>query len=302
MNPIFVVGCQRSGSTMLGAILGTHSKVSAIPEAQFIADCVPESPSNMAAILAQIQSHYRFKIWNYTLPDLPKNISSYPELIRWLVTCYAAEVNHKRHMAFWVDHQPGHIKHICKLAKQFPQLKVVHIIRDGRAVANSLIPLDWGPNSIHRAAYYWQQRLAYGLALKEFLPQAYFSIKYEDILLKPEQSIQSLCDFIGLDYEPNMLSGTGFKVPKFTQSQHALVGNGVNAKRIDSWVNQLSCREVEIFESVTGDLLSYLGYEKISNTARGMTMLERVKLDVLHLIKGLTNKVQFQKRVKRSIG
>jgi len=57
-----------------------------------------------------------------------------------------------------------------------------------------------------------------------------------------------------------MIGGTGFKVPQYTQKQHSLIGRNPDSKRVTAWKTSLTHRQVEIFESIAGKLLSDLGY------------------------------------------
>jgi hypothetical protein len=303
MEPIVIVGCQRSGSTMLGAMLGTHSKIVAIPEAQFFVDCMPDNADVIADsndIESSIKGHYRFKIWNYELPISYLGNAKYAKFFKWFIAGYAQDI-HKKKPDAWVDHQPGHVKHIAKIKEFFPNVKVIHVLRDGRAVANSIIPLDWGPNSINRAAYFWEQRVGYGLAVQRYLgEESCMTIRYEDIILDPQSSVKTLCNFLGFEYEDSMLSASGLKVPEFTVKQHSLVGGILSRERISGWQKELPKREVEIFEGLTGDLLTYLGYEKLyPKGVAKLSIPERVLNDAKHIYKSLMNSYHFKQRVKK---
>lgn len=304
-EPIFVVGCQRSGTTFLSSILSAHHNIKAIPEGQFFIDCMPPDISNINVenLLLKIENHYRFKIWNSKLPNIEKNFINYSDFVRAFIYTYLSQFQSEKAMAatkYWVDHQPGHVRHLAKLHKIFPNCKVIILIRDGRAIANSIMPLDWGPNSITRAAYYWEQRLAHSFAAKQYLGNQAIIVRYEDILSESKVTIGNICNFLDVPFESNMLNANGFSVPKFTKEQHNLVGNGIVRNRIDSWKDSLSQREIEVFESLTDDILLMLGYEKHSTQAVRLKMHERMKYDALHVFRSLTNKIKFRRRFKNS--
>jgi hypothetical protein len=304
LEPVFVVGCQRSGSTMLGAMLGGSPEVVTIPEAQFVADLLPaEGPAavlDLAGVIDRIEGHYRFRIWQYDLAGRrPSGRGSFADAVRWLVRDYA--VHHGRPDArLWVDHQPGHVRYLARLAAVFPKLKAIHLVRDGRAVAASLMPLDWGPNTINRAAYFWQQRLALGFAAERWLGPARSAFtRYEDVVGKPETELRRLADFIGVAYGPELVAGEGLEVPAFTRGQHALVGRAPDRRRIDGWRTQLSRREVEIFESISGDLLDYLGYERVTpGVPEPLRGAEQARIEVANFALKYLNQLKFRRRVK----
>src|SRR5262249_378723 len=148
--------------------------------------------------------------------------------------------------------------------QHFPDAKFIHIVRDGRAVAASMLPLDWGPNEIFTAARSWQRQLSYGfIAAAALGPERLLNIRYEDLVEMPEQTMRRIASFLDIEFVPGMLSSTGLKLPKFTRYQHQLIGAPPQLERVESWRRTLSRREIEIFESVVGDLLPLLGYQPV---------------------------------------
>jgi hypothetical protein len=283
-RPVFVVGCQRSGSTLLGAMLGSHPDMVCLPEAQFISDLMPpgppDAPVDPAAVIDAVERHWRFQVWEWDLagrrPAHGECPATYRGALEWLVRTYDGDTKSGA-STVWVEQQPGHVRALRDLVRHFPDLKAIHIVRDGRAVAASLLPLDWGPNDILPAATFWEQRVARGYAAAAFLgPDQLMHIRYEDIVRDPEAAMRRCADFIGVDFEPAMVNSTGLRLPRFTEHQHNLVGSMPNPKRIDAWRGKLKPREIEIFEATCGDLLRYLGYETAAAQPRPVSLLEKL--------------------------
>lgn len=261
---IFVGGCGRSGTTLLGSMLGSHSRCICPPESHF-----KTTPFRMGlwsgdhidprAALRVIRMHWRFKLWRleFDPEDAPGN--SYVDLLHWLVHAYA-EANGLTGDV-WVDHTPENINYASTLLQVFPDAQVVHLIRDGRAVANSIMPLDWGPNTVIEAASWWKEIVGQGLALEDtFPPDRIVRVRYEDLVFEPEATVSQLCDALRLDYEPKMLTASGFHPPGYTVGQHSMIGKRPDAGRATRWKQALTPRQIEIFESQAGDLLRDLGY------------------------------------------
>ena len=142
--------------------------------------------------------------------------------------------------------------------------------------------VDWGPNTANAAAYWWINRVAHGLAAEShFGPQRVRRVRYEDLVLEPQATLQAICSFLEIDFEPAMLTGSGFRVPKHAASIHPYVGSAPNAKRIQAWQQELSARQIEIFESVAGQFLTCLGYDlKFGLHARPVSTVEMVRLGI----------------------
>jgi len=301
MEPIFIVGCQRSGTTMLGSLLGAARNVVAIPEAQFVADLAPADPAargELSEMLGRIERHYRFRIWKHRLDGRqPQGGGTHADAVRWLVADYAAAQGCPEPI-HWIDHQPGHVREIERLAAHFPNLRVIHMVRDGRAVAASILPLDWGPNRIHSAANFWAQRVAMGLALRNYLgEERWHQVRYEDVLTDPHGQLRRICGFLGIDYEPSMIEANGFRVPDFTRQQHSLVGQRPDRSRLDGWRTTLSPRQVEIFEALVGPLLTYLGYGRDHDCPRLPGFREKLMMTAADQWLALVNRRAFRKRV-----
>ncbi len=282
--PVFIVGCGRSGSTMLGAMIGAHPDIICIPEGQFIVDLMPPGDSSRevdpVAIIDRIVKHWRFRVWDFDLgrrrPPRYDVQPTYRAAIEWLVRQYARSVN-RPSPHIWVDQAPGHETHIWKLLQHFTDAKFIHIVRDGRAVAASIMPLDWGPNEIYSAARKWKERVGYGYVAGAALgPERVLHVRYEDVVERTEPTMQRVAHFLGVRFTPEMLSPTGLRLPSFTRHQHRLIGTPPQSDRTAGWRKTLSQRDIEIFESVVGDLLPLLGYRPVFGLeAKPLTFLER---------------------------
>ena len=304
MRPVFIVGCQRSGSTMLGAMLGAHPGIVCIPEAQFVVDLMPRggpaTTINPADIIDAVAKHWRFRIWEFDLGDGRPTAGEAPSFrgaIEWLAREYAKSLG-RQSAKIWVDQQPGHANHLWKLLQHFPNAKIIHIVRDGRAVAASIMPLDWGPNDIYGAARYWQQQLTYGYAAGAvFGPERVLHVRYEDVVEGPEPTMRRIADHVDVDFAASMLTTTGLKLPRFTRHQHQLIGAPLRADRVASWSRILSRREIEIFESVVGDLLPLLGYRPVfGDMPRPPTLPEKTRFRLHNEIRKAVNALRFRLR------
>ncbi len=268
-DPIFAGGCSRSGTTLLGAMLGAHPRCVAIPEAQFLPECRGavargEVAPCERAVYGWVRRHPRFRRWRFD-PD-PAGLSAAEDpqatarVMRWLAGRWAAEQG-KPGAELWVDHTPTHLRWGETLRRLFPTARFIHLVRDGRGVAASLMTLPWGPCDPASAARFWARAQADGLALESHLGDGVLRVRFEDLLGAPEAALTRIAAHAGVAYDPAMLAADGFQPTPAGRAQHRLIGRPPDASRAEAWRSKLSAREVEIFESVAGDLLSHLGYE-----------------------------------------
>lgn len=284
---------------MLGAMLGGHPNVVTVPESQWLIHAVnmamaSEGPCDAAKVIRKITKNWRFRWWDLQideqalLHDLPveAGVPCVAEITRRIVRQYAQKQG-KPDATIWVDHTPEHLRYLMRLFETFPRGQAIHLVRDGRAVAASVMPLDWGPNTIIRAAQWWAARVGAGVAAEwHFAEGKVVRVRYERLVQTPESSLQWLCEQMEWEYDEKMAAGAGFAVPRFTAEQHALVGSAPDASRAFKWKEKLTPRQIELFEITTGDLLRYFGYELMGRFDAPLpSHRERLGSDLKHVLR-----------------
>lgn len=115
----------------------------------------------------------------------------------------------------------------------FPEAKFVHVVRDGRAVANSFLQMDWwtgfqGPEKWYLGELKGRHRAQWDDSERSFLTLAgiawdvlvasieddaegigadsVMTLRYEDFLEAPEREISQLCEFCGLEFDRDIES------------------------------------------------------------------------------------------------
>jgi Sulfotransferase family len=297
---------------MLGAMLGAHSDCIATPETQFIEHQFAETGFNPGALnaretLARILANRRYRLlWQVPIDlgsvSAERIGSTYSGVLSWLVQAYSRK--HGKAGGVWIDHTPTNFRRALTLLRLFPEARFIHLVRDGRAVAASLLPLDWGPNNALHAAEYWMARCAAGLAAESQLgPERVLRVRFEDLVSNPGFVLQRIATFAGLDYQPAMAEGAGLQPGRYHQQQHHLVGQPPDPSRLDRWRQSLAPRQVEIFEAEAGDVLSLLGYEQLYGIrARPATQIEVLRMRVADLARRAGNNLRRYGRARRSLG
>jgi hypothetical protein len=312
VRAVFVGGCERSGTTMLGAMLGAHSDCIATPETQFIEHQFTETGFDPGALdarrtLALIMANRRYRLlWQFPIDLETVGVeqvgSTYPRILSWLVQAYGRKQG--KEASVWIDHTPGNFRRALTLLRLFPEARFIHLVRDGRAVAASLLPLDWGPNNALHAAEFWMGRCAAGLAAESQLgPERVLRVRFENLVSNPAFVLQRIATFAELDYQSAMAEGAGLQPGRYHQQQHHLVGQRPDPSRLDRWRRSLSPRQVEIFEAEAGDFLPILGYEQLYGIrARPATQLEVLRMRVADLARRARNNLRRYHRARRSLG
>ena len=296
---------------MLGAMLGCHSRCLCVPESQFIEQALVTHgngvPLDPRKYLARIVANERYRLF-WKLPIDPSTVddrelgSTFAQVLTWLVGAYGRKLG-RDGAEVWVDHTPTNFRRRRALLRLFPDAQFIHLVRDGRAVAASLLPLDWGPNDTLHAAEFWLARCALGLAAElDAGPEQVLRVRYEDVLMHPESSLRRIAAFAGLEYEPAMAGGGGQRPSPYHQRQHQLVGEPPDPSRAERWQQVFTPRQVEIFEAEAGELLEILGYQlEYGIGAHPATRAEVLGLRLRDLARRARNNLQRRWRARRSM-
>jgi hypothetical protein len=305
IDPVFIGGCDRSGTTLLGSVLGSHHSILCVPEAQFKYELfVLASQNNKNIDIEKITDflvrNWRLGLWGITEEIKNKFQKSGAEdiasILRWLSARYGQKIG-KTKFSQWIDHTPSNLRHIFQLLDYFPDARFIHIVRDGRAIAasSSFSHLEWGPNTPLEAARFWLEKISYGLAAENTIgPERVIRIRYEDLLLQMNKTLERICDFLKIEVCDEMKKASGFTPHPYTARQHSLVGSPPDPKRAFAWKLSLTTREIEIFESVAGDVLRCLSYKPLfGECARPAKPWERRSMRLRSVILNIANRGRY---------
>lgn len=288
LRPVFIGGCDRSGTTLLGATLARFPGVVTLPESQFIhqtARMHGEDNKPLADLADYISTHLRFDAWRQAGCAPPqerlKPQQDYRDFMDALIRDYARATG-VENPAVFVDHSPDNRCNIRILKRFFPDLKFAHMIRDGRAVAASLMPQDWGPNDILEAAQVWMTNVAAGFAAKDYLGDAAHNLRFEALVEEDRATLNTVALLAGAASFDAARETTSFCVPSYAGSTHKLVKMKPLRDRVSAWRRGLSARKIELFEYYAGELLDALGYERVFSrgAARKANRMERAAIMV----------------------
>jgi Sulfotransferase family len=176
----------------------------------------------------------------------------------------------------WGEKSPNHIFWWPFIENSFPQATVIHIVRDGRDVALSLIKAPFGPKTIATAAEHWIKFVEVARAIGSRVgPSRYVEVRYEELLLHPTETVTQVLDIIGQPFDPAVLHFHVDARPVDTDPvNNANIRRPILADNAHKWATQLTNRQVEVFEAIAGKTLEACGYAR-STTKSSMSPIER---------------------------
>ncbi|MDH3377084.1 MAG: sulfotransferase [Gammaproteobacteria bacterium] len=274
-TPIFIGGCDRSGTTLLGDLLGASRYALATPESQFLPDLAHQVASGVFQSRMQaahwLRQHFRFAVWELACgeQDLAGmlDLENLRESMERIIQAYVMQCSpEKADVSVWVDHTPDNLKHYALLKSLFADARFVHIVRDGRGVCSSIAKLDWGPNNPYTVSRYWTERLRQAATVELAEGDRCVVVRYEDLLERPEIELARVCSELGIPFCASQLNGGGVVLPAFTRKQHRLVGHRPDASRAFAWRNKMTPSAIAVFEGYEWSrvLLKKYGYPLLS--------------------------------------
>jgi len=275
--PVFVVGCPRSGTTLLYDML-----LSAGGFAVYLAE------SNVFNLLVPrfgnpgVKSNRRrlLDVWLQTKLFRAGHIDPSPLQARLDAECHHAgdflkifmeEICRTQQVNRWADNSPEEILYLPLIKRLFPNALVVHIIRDGRDAAASLNKQGWirplpGDRRLLASGMYWEWIVRKGRSYGKSLGEDYTELHFEDLIASPKQILADLGKFLDhdLDYERIRQVGIGSVGQPNTSFPQESKNAGFNP--IGRWKTSFSPSELVEFEDAVGPYLQELGYP-VANTA-----------------------------------
>jgi hypothetical protein len=280
-NPyVFVVGCARSGTTLLQRMLDAHRDIAVVHETHWIPKWYERrkgvTPEGLATseLASRLAGYHRFPEWNIAREDLERLIPGgepvpYPSFVAGFFDLYG-RARGKRLVG---DKTPRYVRNMPALHAFWPEARFVHLIRDGRDVALSATSWrksyklarrfpTWNEDPTTTAAVWWEWLVRLGREDGKALgPELYKEICYETLVSEPAKACESLCAFLNLPYDDAML--------RFSEGRTA-AEPGLDAKGawlpitpgLRKWSEQMPAGDIERFEAAAGDLLDELGYPR----------------------------------------
>ena len=277
MSPVFVLGCGRSGTTLVRLILSANARIGIPPEGHFLTDLYGRFYRGSAEIGEKVERFCdavmrsdRFDEWKVERSRLLRRLEGvetkyYANLVDAVYREYLATLDGSKQR--WGDKNIDYVLEIPRLLRLFPEAKIVHVIRDGRDVALSYREMDFGPTDLFSCAVFWRRRVVAGRNAGQIAgPDRYTELKYEDLVVHPEETCQRVCDFLGEPFSSEMLAFHEYNkekelVPKHRLGWHQNTLKPITRSRSGLWRTKMKTREQMVFEAVAGEELRAFGYE-----------------------------------------
>jgi hypothetical protein len=254
---IFIIGAQRSGTSLVRRILDSHSRIAGPPESKFI---LP-----LAGVLDDRKAMAGFESLGYSGDDVAIALGVF---VRRFFDQYAAAQGKVR----WAEKTPNYVDCLDHLWGLFgPRTQFVIILRHGLDTAYSLADphrtypaldeyLDSaGGDRAVAAGLFWADKNRKIEAFREAHPEACYRLRYEELTADPSAILEPLFGWLGEPWEPQVVDyahfphHAGFGDPDVKRKRSVELNSGKHKQ----WPTDVQTA----VRRACGEMLEVLGYE-----------------------------------------
>lgn len=301
--PFFVAGAGRSGTTLMQAILSTHSRLAIPPETHFCrmsedyaGVTLDRTPPDFEGYWSRLSASRRFQALQIDAAHCRALIEAqgaygFRQVLGAMLQAYAERTGKQR----VGEKTPSHTLFLPLLLDWWPEARAIAMQRDPRAVVASQMRTPFVAEQIALYGKMTAARTRLHLVRREAARWLEFSMKirhelacdprvmvvrYEDLVGDPEPVVRRVCAHLGETFEPAMLAlgraaDTSAELvpgsPEFEawQRRHLAKTQGrIGADSVGKWRKELSAAEQAVVEAVTAEGMEACGYKP--ETAAGL--------------------------------
>ncbi len=239
-EPVFLVGSERSGTTLLRLMLDHHPELALNLESEYMVTGIADDGTfpDMAAYREFLASSRVFGHSHFAIDDR----LGFKELLNDFLNQKRLR-DGKSRVGATVHYQ------FRKLGLVWLDAKYIYLYRDGRDVANSVMKMGWAGN-LYCAADAWLEAETEWEELKRSLAdERWLEVRFEQLTADPRHELQRVCRFLGVSYSERMFDYVH-------RSSYQMPDSSMNYQ----WKAKLKDSDIQLLEAKLGEALQQRGY------------------------------------------
>lgn len=292
--PVFIVGAPRSGTTLLAALISSHSKIACGPETHFFSKTGAEErlsavndpnwPETAVKLLTSITllNQNVYKLFGFKRDEIEDYLRDRAPSQQAMLESLTQQFASSHGKSLWAEKTPNHILSLVEITSLYPNGKIVHIVRDPRDVSRSMTKLPWASGLSVVNSYLWQDWIQCSQQHKANI----FTVRYEDLLAQPPEVLQSICEFIGVQFEDAMVdpSSSAENVVSENETWKEKVTKPIDPSNAFKWKRDMPRREAQAVSLICHEGIEQHGYPDFIRVQRTIPVygLTRSTADRIH--------------------
>jgi hypothetical protein len=279
LNPyVFVVGCPRSGTTLMQRMLDAHPVLTVANDTHFITRaakrelCIDANPRLDRQLVDSVLSYHRFHRMGLdrdSVLSVAARTQSYAQFVSGLYDLRATQAG----KTLSGEKTPDYCRKMPTLHSLFPSARFLHVIRDGRDTALSTLRWAskgkgpgrwdlWQKDPVGCCALWWRWQVGAGRRDGSALGDSvYREVYYEKLVAEPASELSAICGFLGIPFDDQM--------PRFHEGK-TRPAPGRSAKSawlgpvsgLRDWRRDMSDEDAMVFDGIAGEVLDNSGYDR----------------------------------------
>ena len=261
----FIVGCGRSGSSLLRSILDAHSNISLPHETSFFSRI---SSGSFGVGDTTLEQKLRVIMDKWWIGDMATSANTITEQLgdhepswRNLFMAFLASLPNDPNVNTFGEKTIRHLDYVHQLLDEFPNCRIIQVIRDPRASFASFRRVQVGSNQVSKFVKDWRAAAEVDLTLANH--ERYLRVKFESLVASPEENSGLICKFLGVEYDPGMMKFHERETAGFSPEQvhHQNTRKPVFQSSVARWKEELSKTQIGLLESFLAEHMQRLDYE-----------------------------------------
>ena len=281
-----VVGCPRSGTSLLAVMLDSHPLLAVPPETAFLPNvtALRGPAASLRQRFFEIVTTDRITVSNWT--DFGLDAEALRERLEAIepftvaagVRAFYALYAEREGKPRYGEKTPGYVFSMAAIAALLPEAHFIHVIRDPGDTALSWRRTWFAPAQDFRLlGEAWRRHVEAGRSAGATL-RRYTELRFEALVREPERELKRLCEFLSLAWDPAMLDyraqgaarverlqgrlhARGPMIPREERRRiHTNLAQPLDAERVGVWRREMSAAERRELEAGAGLLVGELGY------------------------------------------
>jgi hypothetical protein len=281
-----IVGCPRSGTSLLAVMLDAHPLLAVPPETAFLGlvSQLHGAPAMLRERFLEIVTADRITVSNWSdfgldAQNLRRRLEAIEPFtveagVRTFYALYAEGEGKPRSG----DKTPGYVFIMPQICALLPEAHFIHVLRDPGDTALSWRKTWFAPSQdFHVLGEGWRKHVEAGRRASSMVPR-YAEVRFEELVRDPEHELKRLCGYLALPWDPAMLDYAaqgaarlerlqgrqlvrGPMVPREERTRiHANLTRAPDANRVGVWRAEMSAADRRELEAAAGPLVRELGY------------------------------------------
>jgi LPS sulfotransferase NodH len=272
-RPVFVMGCHRSGTNLLYDTLLSAGGFAVyrgyLPIYEIL---VPRfgslaNPRNRQRIVETFMKSKGFRRTGLSAEEISSELMASGRTAGDFIRIVMDKIAQSQGVERWALYDADSVLHVDQIRKDVSRPLFIHIIRDGRDIALSLMkmegfrpfPWDRRARTLLETALYWEWMVHEGRKQGRQIPEDYIEIHYEELVTQPRAVLARLADFLDHDLDYDRIQSTG--LGRLRESNSSFRADEKEIKNpVYRWKEKLSHQQVAELEALIGPSLEEFGY------------------------------------------